>query len=111
MRVHQDFTANVLRGGKPHIVKNVKEEIERDLSLDEFRYWTAIVRLAALPHTFHFCKFALDLGGQYSWLAREQGHIGALPPHCFLQLQLTLMDPKLGSVNIVPTEALRCECV
>ena len=44
VRVHQDFTANVLRGGKPHIVKNVKEEIERDLSLDEFRYWTAVVR-------------------------------------------------------------------
>ena len=50
MRVHQDFTANVLRGGKPHIVKNVKEEIERDLSLDEFRYWTAVVRLAPVAH-------------------------------------------------------------
>ena len=50
VRVHQDFTANVLRGGKPHIVKNVKEEIERDLSLDEFRYWTAVVRLAPVTH-------------------------------------------------------------
>lgn len=44
MRVHQDFTANVLRGGKPHIAKNVREEVERDLPLDEFRYWTAVVR-------------------------------------------------------------------
>ena len=51
MRVQQDYTANVLRGGKPHIVKNVKEEIERDLSLDEFRYWTAVVRRAAQRHS------------------------------------------------------------
>lgn len=50
VRVQQDFTANVLRGGKPQIVKNVKEEIERDLSLDEFRHWTALVRLAASRH-------------------------------------------------------------
>jgi len=48
--VHQDFTANVLRGGKPHIVKDVKEELKgRDLSLEELKHWTALVRCS---HTF-----------------------------------------------------------
>ena len=50
VRVHQDFTANVLRGGKPQIVKNVREELERDLSLEEFKHWTALVRLAVVHH-------------------------------------------------------------
>lgn len=50
VRVHQDFTANVLRGGKPQIVKNVGEELERDLSLEEFKHWTALVRLAVILH-------------------------------------------------------------
>ncbi len=66
MRVHQDFTANVLRGGKPHIVKNVKEELERDLSLDEFRYWTAVVRLAAIAPMSHLCRPDFDLRGLHS---------------------------------------------
>lgn len=50
VRVHQDFTANVLRGGKPQIVKNVREELERDLPLEEFKHWTALVRLAVVLH-------------------------------------------------------------
>ena len=50
-RVHQDFTANVLRGGKPNIVKNVREEIERDITLEEFKYWTALVGLAPYSHS------------------------------------------------------------
>lgn len=44
MRVHQDFTRNVLRGAKPHIVKDVREHLGKDLSLDNFKYWTALVR-------------------------------------------------------------------
>ena len=38
MRVHQDFTANVLRGGKPHITTDVRAELEgQELSLEEFQ--------------------------------------------------------------------------
>ena len=44
MRVHQDFTANVLRGGKPHITTDVRAELEgQELSLEEFKHWTALV--------------------------------------------------------------------
>jgi hypothetical protein len=44
VRVHQDFTRNVLRGGKPEIVGDVRAYLGRDLPLDEFKYWTALVR-------------------------------------------------------------------
>ena len=49
VRVHQDFTANVMRGGKPQIVKNVREELEHNLSLEEFKHWTALVDSLASP--------------------------------------------------------------
>ena len=61
-RVHQDFTANVLRGGKPNIVKNVREEIERDLTLEEFRHWTALVRLAGILQFHTLSLVSMDVG-------------------------------------------------
>ena len=51
VRVHQDFTRNVLRGGKPEIVKDVRFYLGRELSLEEFKYWTALVR--TLRKCFH----------------------------------------------------------
>ncbi|CAK0787098.1 hypothetical protein CVIRNUC_010314 [Coccomyxa viridis] len=51
VRVHQDFTANVLRGGKPHITTDVRAELEgQELSLEEFKHWTALV--ASYAFTF-----------------------------------------------------------
>ncbi len=45
MRVHQDFTRNVLRGAKPHVVKDVRAMLGQEISLEEFKYWTALVRM------------------------------------------------------------------
>ncbi|CAL8465237.1 g4772 [Coccomyxa elongata] len=50
VRIHQDFTRNVLRGAKPHIVKDVRAMLGRDISLEEFKYWTAMV--ASYAFTF-----------------------------------------------------------
>ena len=49
VRVHQDFTRNVLRGAKPHVVKDVRGLLGRDISLEDFKYWTALVRTACSP--------------------------------------------------------------
>lgn len=49
VRVHQDFTRNVLRGAKPHVVKDVRALLGRDISLEDFKYWTALVRTACSP--------------------------------------------------------------
>lgn len=44
VRVHQDFAADVLRGGRPYITKHAAHELEgKDLSLEEFKHWTALV--------------------------------------------------------------------
>lgn len=43
MRVHQDYTRSILRGAKPHILKDARELLGRPLSLAEFTYWTALV--------------------------------------------------------------------
>ena len=54
VRIHQDFTRTVLRGGKPQIVKDVRAHLGRDLGLDEFKYWTAVVRRRRTPrHALH----------------------------------------------------------
>ena len=59
MRVHQDFTANVLRGGKPHITTDVREELEgQELSLEEFKHWAALVS-HLLP--LSLCKHQTDV--------------------------------------------------
>ena len=55
VRVHQDFTRNVLRGGKPNVVKDVRAMLGRDISLEEFKYWTALVRMPALSHNISVC--------------------------------------------------------
>ncbi len=33
----------VLRGGKPLIVKDLRAHLRRDVGLEEFKYWTALV--------------------------------------------------------------------
>ena len=43
VRIHQDFVRTVLRGGKPDIVKDMRAHLGRDVSLEEFKYWTALV--------------------------------------------------------------------
>ena len=62
VRVHQDFTANVLRGGKPHITTDVREELEgQELSLEEFKHWTALVRHPLLLTCQAQCMSCLHL--------------------------------------------------
>ena len=48
VRIHQDFMRTVLRGGKPQIVKDVRAHLGRDVGLEEFKYWTALVGSAFL---------------------------------------------------------------
>ncbi|BDA50257.1 hypothetical protein COCOBI_15-3860 [Coccomyxa sp. Obi] len=50
VRVHQDFARNVLRGAKPHVVKDVRAMLGRDISLEEFKYWASLV--ASYAFTF-----------------------------------------------------------
>jgi hypothetical protein len=49
VRVHQDFTQSVLHGGKPQIVRSVREHIGRQLSPEEFSHWSALVRGCFIP--------------------------------------------------------------
>ena len=63
VRVHQDFTANVLRGGKPHIAKDVREELEgQELSLEEFKHWSALVRHPLLLSCHAYSRHACNSG-------------------------------------------------
>ena len=95
VRVHQDFTRSVLRGGKPEIVRDMRARLGRELPLEDFKYWTALVR------TLGAGGLCCTDGGKGCSAARSSCRTGATVPEKVAHLG-SMQFPKMSCWAVAP---------